>query len=94
MAMTEFGPEVSEGQEAEKKEDSIDSDFEGELDGKYDEYLNGKSKEELMQMRSEARNYQREELIKMRDELLKMKEGDDSEDDTDPQKVLKRTLHR
>lgn len=94
MAMTEFGHEVSEGQEIEKKEDSIDSDFEGELDGKYDEYLNGKSKEELMQMRSEARNYQREELIKMRDELLKMKEGDDSEDDTDPQKVLKRTLHR
>lgn len=94
MAMTEFGREVSEGQETEKKEDSIDSDFEGELDGKYDEYLNGKSKEELMQMRSEARNYQREELIKMRDELLKMKEGDDSEDDTDPQKVLKRTLHR
>ena len=94
MAMTEFGHEVSEGQETEKKEDSIDSDFEGELDGKYDEYLNGKSKEELMQMRSEARNYQREELIKMRDELLKMKEGDDSEDDTDHQKVLKRTLHR
>ena len=94
MAMTEFGPEVSEEQETEKKEDSNDSDFEGELDGKYDEYLNGKSKEELMQMRSEARNYQREELIKMRDELLKMKEGDDSEDDTDPQKVLKRTLHR
>lgn len=94
MAMPEFGHEVSEGQEIEEKEDSIVSDFEGELDGKYDEYLNGKSKEELMQMRSEARNYQREELIKMRDELLKMKEGDDSEDDTDPQKVLKRTLHR
>lgn len=94
MAMAEFGPEVSEGQETEKKSEAIDSDFEGELDGKYDEYLNGKSKEELMQMRNDARSYQREELVKMRDELLKMKEGDDSEDDTDPQKTLKRTLHR
>ena len=54
MAMAEFGPEVSEGQETEKKSEAIDSDFEGELDGKYDEYLNGKSKEELMQMRSDA----------------------------------------
>ncbi len=42
MAMAEFGPEVSEGQETEKKSEAIDSDFEGELDGKYDEYLNGK----------------------------------------------------
>ena len=37
MTMAEFGPEVSEGQEAEKKSEAIASDFEGELDGKYDD---------------------------------------------------------
>lgn len=94
MALSEYGPEISEAKDTTEEEDVLDSDFEGELDGKYDEYLNGKSKEELLQMRNEARSYQREELIKMRDELLKLKEGDDSEDDTDSQKTLKRTLHR
>ena len=77
--MKEFASEVREGQETEKSVEQVDSDFENELDGTYNAYLEGKSKEEL---------------IKMREELLKMKEGDDTEDDTDPEKVLKRTLHR
>lgn len=95
MAINELNPEaseVSEVKEHDKDIETVDSDFESELDGKYDEYLSGKSKEELMQMRSEAISHQRDELVKLRDELMKMKESDS--DDSDPERVLKLTRHR
>lgn len=94
MALSEFGSEISELNETSEQEEVVDSDFESELDQKYEEYLSGKSKEELIQMRSEARAAQREELIKMRDELMKMKEEDGSDDDSEHQLILKKTLHR
>ena len=92
MAINELNPEVSEVKEHDKDVETVDADFESELDGKYDEYLSGKSKEELLQMRSEAISHQREELVKLRDELMKMKES--GSDDSDPERVLKLTRHR
>lgn len=92
MAINELNPEVSEVKERDKDIETVDADFESELDGKYDEYLSGKSKEELLQMRSDAISYQKEELVKLRDELMKMKESDS--DDSDTERVLKLTRHR
>ena len=92
MAINELNSEVSEAKEQGKDIETMDADFESELDGKYDEYLSGKSKEELLQMRSEAISHQKEELVKLRDELMKMKESDS--DDSDPERVLKLTRHR
>lgn len=98
MAVNELNPEASEVSEVpevkerDKDIETVDADFESELDGKYDEYLSGKSKEELLQMRSDAISYQKEELVKLRDELMKMKESDS--DDSDPERVLKLTRHR
>ena len=48
MAINELNPEVSEVKEHDKDIETVDADFESELDGKYDEYLSGKSKEELL----------------------------------------------
>lgn len=95
MAVNELNPEASEVPEVKERDkdiETVDADFESELDGKYDEYLSGKSKEELLQMRSDAISYQKEELVKLRDELMKMKESDS--DDSDPERVLKLTRHR
>lgn len=92
MAINELNPEVSEVKERDRDIETVDADFESELDEKYDEYLSGKSKEELLQMRSDAISHQKEELVKLRDELMKMKESDS--DDSDPERVLKLTRHR
>ena len=45
-----------------------------------------------MQIRSEAIDYKREGLVKLRDELMKMKESDS--EDSDSERVLKLTRHR
>ena len=90
--MSEFCPETSEAMENSNEVETVDTDFKRELDGKYDAYLSEKSKEELMQIRSEAIDYKREGLVKLRDELMKMKESDS--EDSDSERVLKLTRHR
>lgn len=92
--MFETSSEVSEVKESENREDTIDSDFEKEMNDKYDDFLSGKSKEELQEMRNEVRSWQMEQLKKELDELLEYMDGDDSEGDESPEKVLTRYRHR
>ena len=82
--------DVNEAKEENSDVEEIDQDFDRELDSRYDDYLKGKSKEELIEMR--------EQLLKQK-EMQEAEAADDSGDadddeDSEPVLVLKRTLHR
>jgi len=70
----------------------LDEDLEVDLDCKCDEYMSeGRSPENI--------RCDKEELIQMREDLMKYKESLESDstkddEDEDPEKVLKRTLRR
>lgn len=79
--------EINEAKEFNNDNENIEPDFDSELDSRYDDYLNGKSKEELIEMR--------EQLLKQK-EMQEAESADDTDDDEDsePELVLKRTRHR
>jgi len=77
----EFGWDVDEAEELDTTTEAVDAGFEQELDGTYESYLSGMSKEELLQLR--------ESLLEYADGS-----GDTDEDDEPWQKTLKLTRHR
>lgn len=79
--------EINEAKEFDNDNENIEPDFDSELDSRYDDYLNGKSKEELIEMR--------EQLLKQK-EMQEAESADDTDDDenSEPELVLKRTRHR
>lgn len=83
--------EVNETSEVSEEVEEMDSEFETELDSKCDEYTReGRSFEDIQR--------DKEELLQMREELMKYKETQESDppddEDGDPEKVLKLTRHR
>lgn len=92
--MKEFSEttEANKDSEVTDKTENMDSDFEAELDSKCEEYTSeGRSLEDIQR--------DKEELMQLREELIKYKESQEaetSEDDEDegPQKVLTLRRHR
>lgn len=86
--MSEFSEttDVKETTETTDESETLDSDFESELDSKYEEYNSGERTIEDIQK-------EKEELMSMREELMKYKDGQESDasddEDDQPQKVLK-----
>lgn len=84
--------EVDETPEATDETTDMDPEFETELDDKYHAYSNGERSLEDIQN-------EKEELMRMREELIKYKEAQESDssetdDDDDPEKVLALRRHR
>lgn len=83
--------EVNETPEVSEETEGMDADFEAELDGKCEKSSSGERSLEDMQ-----RN--KEELMQMREKLMKYKEAQEADssetddEDDDPEKVL--TLRR
>lgn len=85
--------EVNETPEVSDETEGMDSDFEAELDSKCEEYTNeGRSLEDIQR--------DKEELLQMREELMKYKESQEAEtseaddENEDPEKVLTLRRHR
>lgn len=85
--------EVNETLESLDETEGMDSDFEAELDSKYEEYTSeGRSLDDIQR--------DKEELIQVREKLIKYKESqeadttDTDDGDADPEKVLTLRRHR
>lgn len=93
--MIEFSEttEVNETTEVSDETESMDSDFEAGLDSKCEEYTSeGRFLEDIQR--------DKEELLQMREKLMKYKEAqnaetsEDDDGDDDPEKVLTLRRHR